>query len=668
MIKIKHFFIFLFILNFQFFLAQECPPPKANAYKAKMIDAEENWSADEKVKSNCIQGWAQLATWYAYKCECERGMPSQEQADLTVAALNNIQSTIQNMYPNCGEIPPTVSRCNVKSTIGNIDSTSSQEGSKSIAFPNDSNLKTTNNNKSETIINDDFLAILNDLSGDSDNQHFKDMVDEINSNSDKVKDTKNFVTEFGGTLSQNDLDFYNFAESAGQAIAIGTFLYKLLTNELTQEQEEGKAFIQELSTVLAFTKEEIRSLPTFYEFNAETLDRLIKLESQIIRYQKGSASRRLLVKNYYSAKPPMTLDEIKVKMNEINKIEKSKGVSFIMNEIIKNSNPSEINALPFIYLVKGLKATLNRIAITKSKCYKALGDENAAMKALSGIDYKVQPIEAFKLLYESYLEKDYNGCIEYYDLIKRYIINNELNEGIFMNYKEVPQLVYDLKGLPRREVAFLLTLGSLSYMITGQMPQAKEELKFLKWYNNNLSSSLEKQKLKKAKKKRYGYSDAEIEEELKQCIVFEKVLDAILLSKEGEINEPIKLIDEAMLISKERNLDVIYTGIESWYLLVKMEILIRTEQYLLAKNVAREISIRDRSSVIKVRMFNVGEFKFLLAFMKYKEGNLKSSLNSLNVLELNYPNMKKVHLLKRDILFEQGNISEAKNQNNLFKN
>lgn len=90
-----------------------------------MKNAQATWTADQKVKSNCIQGWSQLGTWHVHKCQCEKGLSNQEDADNLVKIMNNIRTTIKNQYPSCGEIPPLVNSCKVVSGGSNSNGNSS---------------------------------------------------------------------------------------------------------------------------------------------------------------------------------------------------------------------------------------------------------------------------------------------------------------------------------------------------------------------------------------------------------------------------------------------------------------------------------------------------------------------------------------------------------------
>jgi len=642
--------------------AQDCPPPKAYEYKSKIENANNNWTTDQKIRSNCIQGWTQLATWFAYKCECDRGMPTQEQADLTVASLNKIQSVIQNMYPNCGEIPPRVSMCNVK--VGNPDNGNSNFINKGVVNSNKHNNNT--NEKSGVLMNDSFLSVLDEISGGSENQNFKDMVNEIKANKSKISSTKALVSQFG-FLQQSDIDFYNFAESAGQVIAVATFLYKTFSKKITPEQKElneGKIFIDNLSNVLSTVYNEIRIVPTFYNFDKQTLTRLNNLENRIKRYQVGSASRRFLVSEYYATNTPMTLGEIKSKMKEINSKEQSKGTASIVRAILRNSKISELNNLPFINLEGKLNVTFNRIAIAKSKCYKAMGRDEDAVKILYGIDYNVNPSGAFKLIHESFKDKNIYSTIKYYESVKDYIKTKENGKVFYLKYKEIEVLNNYHNGLERVDVAYLISLGCISYITSGQISQAKEELKFLRWYNQNLNNFLKKYKEKKLK----TMSDTDIEIILNKCLVFERALEALLLAKEGEFGVSLMKIDKAIILQENLGYDFFGLGIESWLYQIKLNVLIHSNQFLKAKTIAREIKNRNRGFASKKTLFDIGDYKFLLAFMKFKEGKLNSSLSSLILLENEFPNMKRINLLRRDIYLELGEYEKAKNQNNLYKN
>jgi hypothetical protein len=109
-------------LLFTFFAANlhaQSSCEKAKEYEKKITDANENWTPDRRARNNCPQGWAQLGTWYAYKCECDKGVASKKRAEQNVSAMNLIRNTIKTQYPHCGEVPPVMTVDQIKITIGN---------------------------------------------------------------------------------------------------------------------------------------------------------------------------------------------------------------------------------------------------------------------------------------------------------------------------------------------------------------------------------------------------------------------------------------------------------------------------------------------------------------------------------------------------------------------
>jgi len=117
------------IFSLTTYVHSQSPCPKGQEYIDKMKNAQSTWSADQKVRSNCIQGWSQLATWHVYKCKCENGVANQTDADNLVKIMNGVRNTIQSQYPNCGEIPSTVSSCKVGTSNGTNQGNSSNSTS-----------------------------------------------------------------------------------------------------------------------------------------------------------------------------------------------------------------------------------------------------------------------------------------------------------------------------------------------------------------------------------------------------------------------------------------------------------------------------------------------------------------------------------------------------------
>ncbi|WP_439132282.1 hypothetical protein [Polaribacter sp.] len=101
------FLIFFGISNTE--IKAQCT--KAEAYVTK-VKAAENWTPTERVKSGSkVQGWTQLGTWHAYKCECDKGGRTAQEAENLKNGLNQIRQTIVSQYSDAGEIPPIITKC-----------------------------------------------------------------------------------------------------------------------------------------------------------------------------------------------------------------------------------------------------------------------------------------------------------------------------------------------------------------------------------------------------------------------------------------------------------------------------------------------------------------------------------------------------------------------------
>lgn len=84
---------------------------KAEAYVDK-VKAADNWTPTERANSGTkVQGWSQLGAWHAYKCECEKGGRTAEEAENLKNELNKIRQTIVSHYSDAGEIPPVITKC-----------------------------------------------------------------------------------------------------------------------------------------------------------------------------------------------------------------------------------------------------------------------------------------------------------------------------------------------------------------------------------------------------------------------------------------------------------------------------------------------------------------------------------------------------------------------------
>ena len=98
--------------------------------------------------------------------------------------------------------------------------------------------------------------------------------------------------------------------------------------------------------------------------------------------------------------------------------------------------------------------------------------------------------------------------------------------------------------------------------------------------------------------------------------------------------------------------ELLLTKFTPAFKLVELEELIKQNRFLEAKSVARFIHSETKIPLQfggLLPFFEDKDYKFLLSFMKYREGKLQSAISSLTVLEKEYPEMNRTKILKEEI-------------------
>jgi len=130
--------ILILSLFFSLNTFSQCPGSTAQSYKTKAMNAGTG-------NTEAIGAYTQLATYYAYKCECENGVTNPE---ALVQSINAIANVINSKYSKYGTVA-TISSC--KSNVRNGNGVNGKTSNSSNGLSNSQNLE----NMARTALGDD---------------------------------------------------------------------------------------------------------------------------------------------------------------------------------------------------------------------------------------------------------------------------------------------------------------------------------------------------------------------------------------------------------------------------------------------------------------------------------------------------------------------------------
>ncbi len=629
----------IFLISTCQYLFAQCPGAKAEQYKRK-LEAHNKKSSQEKstLPGMTGQAYSQAAMYYAYKCMCENGYAKNSQGIIELVNMANASAEYFNSAKIPGEsLLPMISNsmCKLKTN---------ESVSNGIDNIQDISMPTVDMN-SGLVVKDEYLNLLNAIAVDSENPHFKVLVEDINRNRNAMNIGRSFALELGA--NQKDIDYYNMTENIAQAISIGKFLFNSISNKqkdiLSQEQENAKKLISNLSKELRFVYDEVKTVPTYYEFNANTLNEVQKIEQQIVDYEELTAVRRLVCLEYIISDEYWSDSYLIEKVKELENLKNNKGVGHILAQISKMSAPyKKENILHYVNAEEAFRLTNNKISLIKAKCYANTGNKKKADSLLATIDYDIKNIEACALLYQSMKDKNYFSAIKYYEQVKEYILSLDGKKTIRMVYDDINGVFYNNDYIERHDIAFLLGLGVVAYAQSGQLTQASEELKILS--NFNYRASVVKDNLHK--------------EIYYKSKMVEDVVKASYFTKTGDYINAENTLDSAIALNKK------YMGVidpyNLWINQVKLKLLISKNSFEEAEKLAQQMYTKMYVGQIdNSRLVDLLEYRYLLSYMKFKQGKMNSSLIALKILEKEHPNSPRILQLISDVYAEMGDTNNS---------
>ncbi len=588
--------------------------------------------------------YAYSADFYMWRCRClEKGMPSEEASKQALAAMQIDKDNYVEFGGSASDLDQIPPSCKITSSDGGDNAESG-------------NANSIDPNKGR-VLNDETMAFLNILSSNSENEDFNTMIREMNQNSQNIAKGRQFAETFG-TVNQTDYEMYNMIENLGQAIAFGKFLSKIFGSnskepELTPDQLAVQKKIGEISKYLRSIYNETNAIPTYFEYNEQTLQAIDDAELNIINYERVTAKQRLLFWEYQAFNGYPGSNDIRSIIDKIDLDYNEYGMPYLLSRIAQLSSKFS-NATDFPHFVNsnfGFAGANNRISLYRYKCYMELGEPDLAERELSKINKNVSINDAIKLMQEAYEAKNYFQTITYYNIIRDYFTEHRELKVVDFN---LINLSLDIESLYRSDVNFLLALGVFAAVKSNQLSQAQEAFTFLQNYQNEFENGFER--FQAGKIDFPESSPTDIVSELQKGKCFVEAAKAVLLQKRGDNQNALKAIDLSIHLESE-HFHSSFIQFKPWLLFTKAEIQVNLGDYDHAIMEAKELTRVSTGSFTKA--FNKTDLRYLIAYCRYKNSDLKGALIGIQMLKKRNPENAKFSALEADIYESMGETDQA---------
>jgi len=614
LITLKYKLLLIAILLFSIKAFSQCP--EAEKYVQKVKEAE-SWTPTERAKSgNKIQGWTQFGAWHAYKCECDAGNLSTQDAERLKDHLNTIRGTIQSLYSKYGSVPPVVTKCN--SSEGKAGQTQSLENDK-FSFYND------------PLINRQVEGFIHELAANSNNPDLKKMSTELAGLHKAQADVNQYRDFFNITPTQQDLEFDRTMQNIGQIISVGKFLVNSLKEkevQLSPSQQQAKESMRKLLINIKQLQIEQNKIPYLKDKREDPLEILNEYEKSLYIYDLATAKQRLFLIKYYWSSHYLDLNELETLNRQIYSLSNLEAIKQI--EQLQSSTNFK-NAFYLQNKDQSFKVTNYIIQLHKIKLLKEQGKTKEAETIENSLNFDITLGEAITIMKEAFYNGDYETTAQLYPLAKQYFesnpIANSVDKSAFFIY--VGEGKKDLV-LSTDFVLMLLSSGIYSTIIENNYGSAEQDLALLNTLklNNNTRG------------------EGVIEGINTLILVQNKKNEEALV----EINKGIDLLTET-------------TGVYNWLHFLKFKVLVSLnrfkdahEEYALINRNLREQNFHKKFgpslSDKPEAFFNIYELKYEKCVLLFKEGDYETAIYGLTLLE-GIESKPKYQLLKKYIQDEQ---------------
>lgn len=501
----------------------QCPDGPAKKYQQLSSDLEFG------------QAYAQAAMYELYVCICKNGLSTDAAALERNKALAAKAKKEALRFKNDLDLR-SMTGCSYASSSGG-----SAEGSAAVV-EDDTPLLLKG-----AIINDALMGYLNDIAANSGSYKIKSMVSQMNKVSHDVSKTRNQLNTFGLNTPEHD-DFLNFVENAGHAIAIGKALFHKPTLEetLSPSQLEARQLASNLLRQLEEIHKTASKLQHIQSTDADIHDLILKERLEFDQYEFHTAPSRLLAIKWLTSSDYLTLEQYYAYADEIDNM----SLAEILDEIEGWKDSRFLKNYGYLLPKEdAFKSEVNRMNLALIQHYRESGDESKAAEVMRQIDFDVPAAGTPALIYESYVNHNYQATSQYYDVLKSFLLKADYHylhivEGL-KDYE--PTSIYnELDGIYRDRLLFILNLGVLSMIKSGDIDRVPEEILFLKKYNDQLVKFKDKKKYRNVYKKMHSAnqnSDVEAEHEIGSALI--DLVEALYQSKIDPTYDCKALLEES---------------------------------------------------------------------------------------------------------------------------
>ena len=582
---------------------------------------------------------AYASTFFMAYCKCKTGVSSQEEADVLIAQMKTNHQNFNNMRNSA--TPPLSTQPLTSCSIGSGNGSSIGGGG----------------GQTNKLINDDWMALLNNLAATSDNEIFNNMVGTMNEVKGKVAEMQDYANMIVPGLGNPN--FFNTMENTGNAIAMVGAGIDLISSifekkepQYTESQIEAYNTYDKISSGLLVIYDEVASVPTFYEFDRITLDKVETREQLLEEYDLNTAKQRLLCLEYllYNSHALPDNEWLSSRSDEIDGLSDEGAVNEIKTLAAKYK---ESYSLPLhLYSELGFIGAKNKINKYKETYYEKSGNKAEAEKYKSRINHNVSYQDAVKLTFSSFREENYLETAEYGQLLFD-LFRDE--ENVALMYDDLP----GLKGIPiiyRSDLAKLMAMTVISDVKNNKMTRAKMDLEELIQFHERLKNM----KLNK--------NDVlNINMKAEQLPVSEAMMLAsksYVHAAENKHNEALSEINQAIELYKGK--DVLnHREYADWLNYLKLEVLLAKGDYQEAEVFLKELRAQSQY-LLNTRIYPASKLNYINAYIRYEKGDYNGALIALNILEKQTPDLPKIYGLKEKVYLKLSNAEKAKESRNKY--
>jgi hypothetical protein len=402
-------------------------------------------------------------TFLLAKCECEKGVPTEQRAKELEATMKLNYDNAKKYYGSSFVLPQPLSytACPIIQ-FGGVQS--------------NTGITVNKNLYNSDLLSNQTQSIIHQLAANSSNPNLKQLSMDLEHLDFTQAQVDNYRRTFKLNATQVDIEFDQTMQNIGQGIALAKFISGSLRKknepqELTVDEKKALLFMQRERDQFVGLHNELKYSSNFNIYGSKvSWHKIQEIEKAYKEFELLTAKKRWFIISYFFSKNYYTFAELENKMSSINSMSDQQ----VLGKIDEWQSRANLNS-SFDYSIFAnneiaLKDKIEQLKLYKISLYRQENKNLEADKLITTLEMK-SPYNLGQAILDAINKEDFNNLDFLIPQMKYYIENDKSHFSTANHFSDL--------GLPRITVFEGLVMHIFSSLKNGNFEKINYELEYL---------------------------------------------------------------------------------------------------------------------------------------------------------------------------------------------